>query len=301
MEPVAQSHSLPSSPTQNRGFWERIDQSPVFFDIRGSPGAALFHARQASPSPSDESLSMSPESSQSSGKKKKKFRYGARDSIASRLRHGRPGSKRYQRFDNDCYLVKLLSDSESDVGDDEINFDESFEPVPGHFAFAHDPWNKRILEPFLDITEELQDAMMESSDEETFTMEIEFETIQDINPEESFRSLKIRSQRVLKKHRHSDHLHRIDDLLSKFSKNELYDDDKSLCEECIFDLEEPFARLILHAVAEYYDLVSYSQNHEGSAKRTKVVRRERRRLAHPMVTLREYLGSLDIMSDDDDY
>lgn len=69
-------------------------------------------------------------------------------------------------------------------------------------------------------------------------------------------------------------------------------------EHCNFDLEQPFARLILHAVAEYYDLVSHSSEH-GNKKKTRVTHRSNRRAPLPKTSLVEYLGSQEIFSDDD--
>jgi hypothetical protein len=247
-------------------------------------------------------ISESPNSASSSGKKKKKFRWGARDSLASRNRHGKPGSKRYQRWNNEMSLFQMLSDSESDVGDDDLNFDEQFEPAPGQFFFAFEPHNKQMIEPFLDITEEMQDALLASSssdDEDPFVMDFRYSQDPTLSAEHCFQSLKIRSQRVLKKHCRSAQLCEFDRVLSDLARGKLHDDDGKACQDCVFYLDESFSRLLLHAVAEYYDLVSFSHHHKDSKRRTKVSRRGERRKPLPSSSIREYLCSINVIDVED--
>jgi len=242
---------------------------------------------------SSSTIAVSPSNTSSSGKKKKNFRWGARDSLASRNRPGRPGSKRYQRYDNEKFLFQLLSDSESDVGDDDLNFEEQYEPAPGVFAFVHEPKNKLMIEPFLHISEELQESLLLSSsdeDEDTFVMDFRYPKDRAFSADECFRSLKLRSQRVLKKHSRSDQLFEFDRVLNELAHGNLHDGDGNECQDCVFSLDDAFSRLILHAVAEYYDLVSFSHHHKDSAKkRTKVSRRGERRKPLPNSSIRDYL------------
>eukprot|EP01125_Pyxidicula_operculata_P004952 TRINITY_DN182_c0_g1_i2.p1 TRINITY_DN182_c0_g1~~TRINITY_DN182_c0_g1_i2.p1 ORF type:complete len:162 (+),score=48.60 TRINITY_DN182_c0_g1_i2:480-965(+) len=106
-------------------------------------------------SPSDGYNSESPTTSE---KKKKKYRYGPRDSLNKRYHVGSPGSRRYRQWENEFFLIKNLSETESSFS--ELGVDEDWksenEPSFGAFAAVFEPGNKELWEPFIDTTEAKQ-------------------------------------------------------------------------------------------------------------------------------------------------
>jgi len=211
------------------------------------------------------------------------------------------------------WLLKNLSDTESDghtVNSDE-DFDETYEPVGGAFAIAFEsPENQETLEPFIDLTEQEQKILLEQYSKKS----VKFSTPKYwFSPMESFKGLRTRSQRSLKKHHNSALFEAIDSLLyslkfSRFSNGTPMRDKKSfslddflsdysttseLCatstisplitiifaesdlsdnddegasnssnnEQLIvcFDFEDSFRRHLLHAITEFYDMVSFSR------------------------------------------
>jgi len=189
---------------------------------------------------------------------KKKFRYGARDSLNSRMKIGRPGSRRYRHWENEFFLLKNLSETESECESDD--WDESYAPSYGAFAMVFEEGNREIWEPFVDTTEEQQRILLaEYESDDSFE-----ETFHAVSPPEAFALLRKRSQRTLKRHKKSRLLEQMDGVIFAFMNGHLYDDQLDFLrqddsgETLIFSFSEKFHRHMLHALCEFYDLVSYS-------------------------------------------
>jgi len=131
-----------------------------------------------------------------SSSQKKKFRYGPRDSLNSRMKIGRPGSRRYRHWENEFFLLKNLSETESECESDD--WDESYAPSYGAFAMVFEEGNKDIWEPFVDTTEEQQRILLAEYEESDDSFE---ETFHVASPPEAFALLRKRSQRTLKRHK----------------------------------------------------------------------------------------------------
>jgi len=194
-----------------------------------------------------------------SSRKKSKFRYGPRDSLNSRLKIGRPGSRRYRHWENEYFLLKNLSETESECDSDE---EEAFEPSYGLFSAVFQEENKEVWEPFVDTTEEQQAVLLAlSDDDEDQPFE---ETFGTLSAAEAFSLLRTRSQRTLHRHRDSQLLEQMDNILFAFSNGRCHEDHLDFLrpsmdgEVLVFAFEKKFHRHLLHATCEFYDLVSYS-------------------------------------------
>jgi len=219
------------------------------------------------------------ESAPSSLKKRgNKFRYAARDSLAGRMKIGRPGSRRYRHWENEFFLIKNLSETESEHESEfSDDWDESYAPSYGSFSVVFEDDNKEAWEPFVDITEEQQRILLALSDYDDTSKD----ECQVLSPSQTFALLRKRSQRTLKRHKHSQLLHRIDEIVFAYSNSLLYDDQVEFLrmddtreedgEILIFAFSEKFQRHLLHALCEFYDLVSYSV--DMSEERVTVVHR----------------------------
>jgi len=211
------------------------------------------------------------------------------------------------------WLLKNFSDTESygHTADSDEDFDETYEPAGGAFAIAFEsPENQQMLEPFIDLTEQEQKILLEQYAKKS---SVNFPTPKYwFSPVESFKGLRTRSQRSLKKHHNSVLFESIDSLLyslkfsrfsnstpvigKKFSLEDFltkYSTTSELCaastisphitilftesdlsdndddgaynisnnDQLIvcFDFEDSFRRHLLHAIAEFYDMVSFSR------------------------------------------
>lgn len=138
--------------------------------------------------------------SPSYGRKKKSYRFGPRDSLNSRYRIGRPGSRRYRRWHNEYHLIELLSETESasDVDLDDLEYDETREPSPGYFAFVFEESHLPLLEPYLDTTEDRENRLLGA------TITSPSRTVRHLaaSADLAFRSMSTRAQRVLKRFVH---------------------------------------------------------------------------------------------------
>jgi len=194
-----------------------------------------------------------------SSRRKSKFRYGPRDSLNSRLKIGRPGSRRYRHWENEYFLIKNLSETESECDEDE---EEAYEPSYGLFSAVFEEENKEVWEPFVDTTEEQQAILLAlSEDDEDQPFE---ETFGTLSAADAFSLLRTRSQRTLHRHRDSQLLEQMDNILFAFSNGRCHEDRLEFLrpsvdgEVLVFAFEKKFHRHLLHAVCEFYDLVSYS-------------------------------------------
>jgi len=190
---------------------------------------------------------------------KKKFRHGPRDSLNSRMKIGRPGSRRYRHWENEFFLLKNLSETESECESDD--WDESYAPSYGAFAVVFEEGNRDIWEPFVDTTEEQQQLLLAEYESEDDSFE---EPLSPLSSPEAFALLRKRSQRTLKRHKKSQLLSQMDGVIFAFTNGLLYDDQLEYLrrdetgETLIFSFSDKFQRHMLHALCEFYDLVSYS-------------------------------------------
>jgi len=229
----------------------------------------------------------SPKSPSSSGKKKR-YRFGPRDSLNNRYKIGKPGSRRYRYWENEFFLLKNLSETESELeGSDD--WDETLEPVFGAFAAVFEEENQALWEPFVEVTEEQQRLLLVGlfggEEEEEEEEELEEAFFHSITASKSFQLLRKRSQRTLRRHKDSVFLHQLDSTIFAYANSILQDsdalnfdffrkseNDQDLVDEpLIFSFSDKFRRHVLHSLCEFYDLVSYSTN--SSEERITVVYR----------------------------
>jgi len=223
--------------------------------------------------------SMSPNSTPDPPRKKKQYRYGPRDSLRSRLKVGSPGSSRHRRWTQQQELILNLSESESDLSDGELDFEESAEPAYGAFAaYFYDHSIQRALQPFLDITEEQQNTMIGYDDERCESPHSD--DPMSMSPVDSFNLLQINKQRVLRKHCHDNVLRDLDNIIFQFCSND--------STQMTIALESSFSRLLIHASAEFYGLVSFSRR-SPTGKTTFIQKRSG--FSAPGLSLFEFLST----------
>jgi len=117
------------------------------------------------------------------------------------------------------------------------------------------------------------------------------------SPQQTFSTLRLRSQRTLKRHRHSPLISELDQIISKFAR------EGSCCSDTVlaklidnslqFVFEHSFKRLLVHAICEYYNLVSYSEGDPQGIRTTFVQKRPFAPHPPPQTTLHHYLITLD--------
>jgi len=263
----------------------------------------------------------SPRSTPSSTKKNRFHR----DSLNSRMKIGKPGSRRYRYWENEFFLAKNLTETESDISDD-----ESCLPGYGAFAPLFDVENKRHWEPLIDITEEEQRLLLRLDESFQIYSNRELESLYtDWDPCVTFFSLRRRSRKTLREHKFSDFLHDLDRIILSFVKenlssfshdfmrspkiinkktqktsnnNEFHnyltsDDDEE--EVLVFSFNDKFKRLLLHSLCEFYSLVSFSVNLRN--ERVTVVRKRiNMQNQHKVTSLINYLIHTDEENDQED-
>jgi len=217
----------------------------------------------------------------SSGKKKR-YKFGPRDSLNNRYKIGKPGSRRYRYWENEFFLLKNLSETESELeGSDD--WDETLEPVYGAFAAVFEEENQDLWDPFVEVTEEQQNLLLvqlfggDPEEEE----ELEEAFFQSQTASESFRLLRKRSQRTLRRHKDSIFLHQLDSTIFAYANCLLLEEDHEFDffrksendEPLVFSFSDKFRRHVLHSLCEFYDLVSYSTNKSTEERITVVYRR----------------------------
>jgi len=234
-------------------------------------------------------------------KERRRYRFAPRDSMASRLRVGRPGSRRFIRWESEFVLVQLLSDTESDMSSEELDYDSSCEPAPGFFGELFYQESAALAwDPLVDTTEEGQqrflqaldlehwgarhqryrsvprrgrhteedEAVQEADDDEEEEEEKDREDREEgvpTNPKtavEAFAALSRRHQRVLRRHRTFPALEDICLIVHDFASEALHSDEAR--RRCVFSFERPFERLLVHAVAAFYGLVSFTRAQSAS-------------------------------------
>jgi len=248
----------------------------IIMDFLSNADDNPFHTAYGSPLATASPLVDPIPSSSSSRKKKSALRYGPRDSLRSRYKIGKPGSRRYRNWENEFFLVKNLSETESEY--DSVysdDWDSSCEPSFGSFALVLDDENREHWDAFIDITEEQQNILLgfydnESSDDE-YDYEYEYEDDNDSNShclavsaDEAFTNLRNCTRRTLTRFKDSSLLQEIDETIFSYSNGLLFSLGRDYLrhdeteDALIFSFPEKFHRLLLHSICEYYDLVSYS-------------------------------------------
>jgi len=181
------------------------------------------------------------------------------------------------------FLLKNLSETESELeGSDD--WDETLEPVYGAFAAVFEEENQDLWDPFVEVTEEQQNLLLVQlfggdSDEEEEELEEAF--FQSQTASESFRLLRKRSQRTLRRHKDSIFLHQLDSTIFAYANCLLLEEDHEFDffrksendEPLVFSFSDKFRRHVLHSLCEFYDLVSYSTNKSTEERITVVYRR----------------------------
>jgi len=234
----------------------------------------VFHTPFGSPLATASPLNDPIPSSSSSRKKKSAFRYGPRDSLQSRYKIGKPGSRRYRNWENEFFLVKNLSETESEF--DSSDWDSSCEPSFGSFALVLEDENREHWDAFIDITEEQQNILLgfyDDEDDQSSEDESGYEgdsgtntQSPSVSADEAFTSLRNCTRRTLTRFKDSALLQEIDDTIFSYSNGQslfsLVERDYLRHDQTedalIFSLTEKFHRLLLHSICEFYDLVSYS-------------------------------------------
>eukprot|EP01100_Stratorugosa_tubuloviscum_P010182 TRINITY_DN4343_c4_g1_i1.p1 TRINITY_DN4343_c4_g1~~TRINITY_DN4343_c4_g1_i1.p1 ORF type:complete len:305 (+),score=124.90 TRINITY_DN4343_c4_g1_i1:104-1018(+) len=233
----------------------------------------------------------------SNRKKKKRALSGPRDSLASRMKVGNPGSRRFQRFLNNTVLT---DDEGEDTDIDEIiaqDEKEFFEEYHSPFKALHeDSELMNAFSSFININPDDEHEILKVLEESELS-------IPGKTNKKSNRSKKNRrrcsssttdistnsifdaeSRKTLKKYSHSDFLPALENELIDFIQNtQIFDDlisnyerdnehftvsyDNSCC-QLIFIFKQSFHRLVAHSLCRYFGLNSKSENHKDFGRVT---------------------------------
>jgi len=210
-------------------------------------------------------------------KSEKAAKYGPRDSLKSRNSFGRPGSKRYQRWLNDFFLLELnksLSDIEDEfewMDDTQFFFDTT--PRPPLRKLFDDPASLQLFEPFINVTETNQSKLMailnklheaktvedtlsstDASDEEEDIENVAPAKPKDLAPEQSLKKLTKDSRKLLKRYADSEILADLNRQVLAFVTNT-----EGLSSQH-FKWSDGFQRKLGHAVCQFYCLHSFSRD-----------------------------------------
>jgi len=217
---------------------------------------------------------------QTMSRKKKSKRYGCRDSLRTRLKLGSPGSRRFRKHEWEQQLRRTLSESESDLSSDELGFDEAGEPSFGAFAsYFYDDAVKKALDPFLNISEQAQREFLFSDSESD---EDEADDHFSSSPGSVFYSMSIRNQRALR-HCSDPHVAVLDHIVWNFCTNDSRD--------LALSYASSYARLLLHSIAAFYGLFSFSRR-VGHATTKTTFLEKRAGFVVPTATLSDFLVTL---------
>jgi len=232
--------------------------------------------------------------SQSQGTSPKRRRnITARDSEARFGRIGRPGSKRFQRYINKSFL----QDRQLDLEPEDFQVSRlSTSP----FSLLFEEEVARKWAPFVDITEEQQDYLLEAMTmthkEEEQEDELgdfviiprEGETIveetEQFVPEAHFRRVDRKIRAFIKKNPNNPFVLSMDQEILKYIG-------ASTLQPKQFSFDEAFQRMICHGICQYYRLHSHSRN-EKSGNRVVMVRRPSEGFLSPTITLSIFLKTL---------
>jgi len=218
--------------------------------------------------------------------------------LNSRMKIGRPGSRRFRHWENEFFLLKNLSETESECDSEySDDWDESYDPSYGLFSAVFEDDNKEIWEPFIDTTEEQQRILLALSDYDDDSSEDTFDLL---SAAEAFALLRRRSQRTLQRHKNSHLLKQLDNIIFAFTNGLFCDDSFEFLrpddtgEALIFAFQDKFQRHLLHSVCEFYDLVSYSM--DSSEERITIVHAQREKVLRES-SLLQFLNSVEDEAD----
>lgn len=210
------------------------------------------------------------------------WRWAPRESLASRLRVGRPGSKRFQRFLNKEFLETAQEDLESrdwDIID--------FSTTGSWFGQLCDEHNRVVWEPFVDITEEEQDYLIcAANDRQRKEASMEGAACNGTSPAARFERIERKPRRALWENPRCEFLQQVESEVIAF----LHRCGSPVVEPLVMPLDgSPYHRLICHGVSQYYLLASYSRTANG--QRSLIICKPRHvdHIEQPHITLSEFL------------
>lgn len=206
--------------------------------------------------------------------RRRRFVPPVRDSQSRVNRIGKPGSKRYQRFVNKEYLMQQQWDLEM----------EDFQCVRfglTPFSPLFEEHNKRIWEPFLDITEEEEQMMLKQLKERKLLSleqkdefgdwvmvdnEEDFEDLLEPRVDASISILKIQKniRKFIKKNPDSSLLFNLD--------KEIFEYVESTETSLTYTFESSYQRMMCHGVCQYYSLCSRSEDQEDGSRKMIITR-----------------------------
>jgi len=208
-------------------------------------------------------------------KKKKKYRWVDRTSLNHRNQHGKPGSRRHQRYLNVAHLTD--SEDESDSEDDE---DILFEWHSTFQSLLESSEKLQAFEPFLEIDDDIQTTALE---EQTANI---VQTNQRRPSTNGIPFIDKYSRKAILKYAHSEFLSCLESVVIQFittldekwleESEELISNDYFTSfinnESLVIVFTDSFHRLIAHSISRYYSLLSYSEDW-SSSERVTIIRK----------------------------
>jgi len=217
-----------------------------------------------------------------------------RDSQARISRIGRPGSRRYQRFLNNEYLIEQQWDLE--LEDFQV---VRFGGTPFTPLFAEH--NRKIWEPFIDVTEEEEQWMLrqldgkptEQGDELGDWIVIEKQTeicLEDfeeptVHASTSMGRIQRNIRNFIRKNPDSPFLLAMDKEISDYVEHGR--------ESLTYLFENAFQRMICHGICQYYALISRSEDQPDGTRLT-TVSKPKKGVFSTSHTLSEYLQTFPV-------
>eukprot|EP01122_Echinamoeba_exundans_P009465 TRINITY_DN335_c0_g1_i2.p1 TRINITY_DN335_c0_g1~~TRINITY_DN335_c0_g1_i2.p1 ORF type:complete len:233 (+),score=28.41 TRINITY_DN335_c0_g1_i2:345-1043(+) len=208
-----------------------------------------------------------------------------RDSLSFRERLGKPGSRRYQRWVNDFFVLELnrsLSDLEDEIEwieDDDWYFNTT--PQPPLRRLLGDEASFKLFESLLNVTEEQQQYALHQigvSDRSDHYEATSNQRLPSLSPDQAFGQLSKPIRKFLKQYCNTEMCHEVDRCLRELLISE--------AEEAHFFWRDPFQRKLAHALSRYYCMTSYSKDAQDG--RVTVVAKTGQ-LVFPIVSVADYL------------
>jgi len=177
-----------------------------------------------------------------------------RDSIAKRLSPGLPGSRRHHRFLNNFALMEsAFSDPESD---EEIEYNLTIEWKSGFEIIFEDEVVRQKWEPFIEISEEHQEKLLESYYRPSRRGRGKSGFAYPVLPSACFSQLHKVQKRILLKYKDNPFITRLDSQLTNYIQSP-----HSATLKLTF--ERSFLRLLCHCICAYYSLQANSMFKNG--------------------------------------
>jgi len=223
--------------------------------------------------------------------RRRRFVPSLRDSLTRLHKTGRPGSKRYQRFVNREYL----QEQQWDLQPEDFQVVQFTRTV---FSTLLHEKNRKIWEPFIDVTEEQEALMlqkickggpMEDSDEFGDWIFIFDENVEEVKmsvkPHVSFSKIEKRVKQYILKNPDSPFLQSMDKEIVVYIKGST--------QRMSYNFENPFHRLICHGICEFYSLHSHSEDSKEGTRVLHIVK-PKKGFNAPSLTLCEYLQTMPV-------